>query len=238
MRNKIHFQTNWRKLSVENDVNFKVKGGRREVTPDYCVQHNIQTQSCQLTRTQGLCRSVRQLLSTYLNQQSDNNFIWFNLPFSRDICDGLWAHNITSPNKVDVSWPHYIAEQYLTSEKLREWPQTWPFYPLLEGEIIKIRNFGTTMVHQILGKNFYCPAIRGILATISNCPYRDTHGTPKMVDKWHHCIHYTWFHVLVTWWTMRICLRRLCFLIVFSQNWQEVIARKWSLDTFHFPLML
>ena len=76
-----------------------------------------------------------------------------------------------------------LPEQYLTSEKLREWPQTWPFYPLLEGEIIKIRNFGTTMVHQILGKNFYCPAIRGILATISNCPYRDTHGTPKMVDK-------------------------------------------------------
>ena len=61
--------------------------------------------------------------------------------------------------------------------------QTWPFYPLLEEEIIKIQNFGTTMVHQILGKNFYCPAIRGILATISNCPYRDTHGTPKMVDK-------------------------------------------------------
>ena len=30
-----------------------------------------------------------------------------------------------------------LPEQYLTSRKLREWPQTWPFYPLLEGEIIK-----------------------------------------------------------------------------------------------------
>ena len=87
----------------------KLREVEREVTPDYCVQHNIQTQSCQLTRTQGLCRSVRQLLSTYLNQQSDNNFIWFNLPFSRDICDGLWAHKITSSNKVDLSWPHSIA---------------------------------------------------------------------------------------------------------------------------------
>ena len=61
--------------------------------------------------------------------------------------------------------------------------QTWPFYPLLEEEIIKIRNFGTTMVHQIFGKNFICLAIRSIVYTLSNVPYCDTHGTPKMVDK-------------------------------------------------------
>ena len=61
--------------------------------------------------------------------------------------------------------------------------QTWPFYPLLEEEIIKIWNFGTTMVHQILGKNFNCLAIRSIVATFSNVPYCDTHGTSKMVDK-------------------------------------------------------
>ena len=30
-----------------------------------------------------------------------------------------------------------LPEQYLTSRKLRKGPQTWPFYPLLEGEIIK-----------------------------------------------------------------------------------------------------
>ena len=61
--------------------------------------------------------------------------------------------------------------------------QTWPFYPLLEEEIIKIWNFGTTMVHQILGKIFFCLAIRSIVATFSNVPYCDTHGTSKMVDK-------------------------------------------------------
>ena len=62
--------------------------------------------------------------------------------------------------------------------------QTWPFYPLLEEEIIKIQNFGTTMVHQILGKLFFCLAIRSIVATtFSNVPYCDTHGTSKMVDK-------------------------------------------------------
>ena len=61
--------------------------------------------------------------------------------------------------------------------------QTWPFYPLLEEEIIKIQNCGTTMVHQILGK-FFCLAIRSIVATtFSNVPYCDTHGTSKMVDK-------------------------------------------------------
>ena len=61
--------------------------------------------------------------------------------------------------------------------------QTWSFYPLLEEEIIKIWNFGTTMVHQILGKIFFCLAIRSIVATFSNVPYCDTHGTSKMVDK-------------------------------------------------------
>ena len=27
-----------------------------------------------------------------------------------------------------------LPEQYLTSQKLREWPQTWLFYPFLEGK--------------------------------------------------------------------------------------------------------
>ena len=61
--------------------------------------------------------------------------------------------------------------------------QTWPFYPLLKEEIIKIWNSGTTMVHQILGENFICLAIRSIVYTLSNVPYCDTHGTSKMVDK-------------------------------------------------------
>ena len=49
----------------------------------------------------------------------------------------------------------YLLEQYLTSRKLREWPQKWPFYPFLEGKFGHSQKFLTVMFSANFGKNFF-----------------------------------------------------------------------------------
>ena len=78
----------------------------------------------------------------------------------------------------------------MTSRKPREWPQTWPFYPFLEGEIFKTQNPGTRLFHQIFWKNFCWGAFTNIFCPFSNGPYRDTHGSPKVSSKWQYSIDY------------------------------------------------
>ena len=82
-----------------------------------------------------------------------------------------------------VSRPFQCVTSAFDLQEAQRMASNMAILPLFRRGNYQKRYFGSTIFHQISDKNFCWGAFRYILATFSNGPYRDTHGTPKMVNK-------------------------------------------------------